>query len=146
MSSNIEHKLIKLFKGKKIVFLENDNVLPDLAENLASFFKLNNIEYQCILEASKKGIFDLLFELDSYDIIVYHTTWITEFSHTLKQHYLQNTTKDLKKTFVELIVDEPIYYTKPKTIHYLYFINTYDEDMNNWEFSDLNIKEVTNEN
>jgi hypothetical protein len=130
----MKKELLKLFKNKSIVFLENGTSLDDLGINLSSFLKDNNIKFDCIFEVEKLGLQEVLKRCRSVELIIFHTTWVYPVSKQLKEAFMSIKNKEFKKSFVELYVHEPTFYSKPKTIHDMYILNSYDADLKNWDF------------
>jgi hypothetical protein len=137
MKNIIEERLIKLLKGKSILFVENSNCLPDVAENLEKMLIKNNIGYQCLFNVQDIGLENTLNICKNIDIIIFHTTWIYSVSKELKNNFMMMKGKTLKKTFIELYVNEPTFTCKPDIIHDLYILNTYFRPIEEWDFYKL---------
>lgn len=133
----MKEKLLELFKYKSIAFLENGTSLDDVGFNLSCFFKDNNIKFDCIFEVEKLGLQEVLKKCRNVEVIIFHTTWLYPVSNQLKEAFMSIKNEEFKKSFVELYVHEPTFDSKPETIHDMYILNSYDTDINGWEFYKL---------
>ena len=117
-SQNIE----KTLKGKKVLFLENDNVLENGLDEFERILINGNIEYTVLLSLSEQPLEKILTAIDECDVIVFQTRWVYDISKTLFD-YVSNLPD--KKTVVEVYVNEPTwYYASQHGTHHDVYIYT----------------------
>lgn len=112
-----EQNIAKTLKGKKMLFLENDNGLHHGLDELENILKRNNIEYAVLFEIDKKPIEDIIKAINEHDGIIFMTQWVYEVSRKLKEYMFS--LKE-KKIVIETYISEPSFYYKPKSAHDVY--------------------------
>lgn len=119
-----KENVIDTLKGKKVLFIENDNGLYDGVDDFENILKEANIEYKCIFEACEKPIDDIIADILAYDCIVFMTQWRTEVSFELKKFLFS-----LKesKIIVQVYIHEPTWFYKPDTAHEVYIYTGPDD-------------------
>ena len=136
INNKVNKNMLKLFKGKRILFLENDYSLPeDSGENLARWLIEQKIEHNALYNLEALPFDYIMDQIQWFDVIVFETTWTYDIA---KKLFDAITKMSRKKIFVEVYIDKPSWYRKPKGIvHDLYIIQTYGISMNDWKFEKL---------
>ena len=135
--------IAKLLKGKKVLFLENDNGLYNGLNEFEQVLKDNKIEYKCLFDLSEQPFDTVIDAIKEYDAIVFQTQWVYDVSKKLKEYMFASTDK---KIVIECVIDEPTWYYKPKSAHDVYFVKCpmYDFEAEAgdefWEFKKLSNK------
>jgi hypothetical protein len=137
IKDNAVHKsLLKVFKGQRILFLENGDYMDDCVGNFHIWVRENKIEHNTLFDIRKLDMEYIKNQINNFDVIAFQTTWTYEVSHKLSE-YIQKL-KD-KKIVVECYIKEPTWFYKPKgVVHDVYVLHS-DEDMDTWEFNKLRI-------
>jgi len=138
IDNELHRKLLKITKGKRVLFLENDFTMHNAVGNFYDWCKLTNTEHNCLFNIGKLPLQYILEQIDWFDIISFQTTWTYKISHVLEEEIKKLKSK---KIVIECYTNEPSYYRKPKGIkHDLYTLNSYGDDMDNWELKKLTFK------
>jgi len=109
--------LIKTLKGKKVLFLENDNGLYHGLDQIEEKFIENNISYKCLFDVSNKQFDEILEAIKQSDAIVFQTQWVYEISGKIKEYMFASTDK---KIVIECYISDPTWYYKPNVVHDVY--------------------------
>ena len=121
-----EQNVILTLKGKKVLFLENDNTLDNGLDVFEKILKDNLIDYKVLFEVSEIPIVDIGNEINNCDCIVFMTQWVYDISKKLLKYVELLKTQ---KIIVEVYISEPTWYYSSQhgTIHdvYIYSCNTY---------------------
>lgn len=114
--------IVSTLKGKKALFIENDNGLYYGLDQFERILKENNIEHTILFDVSNKPIETVLEAITKHDCIVFQTQWKIEISNKLLE-YVKNL-KD-KKIIVEVYINEPTWYYKKQhgSKHDVYIYN-----------------------
>lgn len=129
-------KMLKVFSGRRVLFLENDYTMHDSVGNFWLWCRENKIEHNCLYNVGKLPVDYILEQLDWFDVIAFQTQWVSEKSHLLKEAISK--LKD-KKIVVECYISQPTWFYKPKVVHDVYVLDSHDEDMNEWGLKKLRI-------
>ena len=130
--------MLKLFAGKDILFLENDNSLYETIGNLEDWLIESKIRYNALFDIESLSLDYIMKRIEWSDIICFETQWVYPKSFEIKDAVSK---MKQKKTIVEVYVDQPTWRMKPKEfIHDVYTISTYGEDMDEWNFEKLKIR------
>lgn len=116
MSSKIKtpsENILSVLKGKKVLFLENDNSLHHGIDCFEERLKENKIKYKILFDLSNIPIDEILNLIHEYDCIVFMTQWVYPISHKLKSYMLS--LKE-KKIVIEVYLKEPTWFYKPDGI------------------------------
>lgn len=141
-NNKVHAQLLKLFKGRDVLFLENSISLHDAVGNAERWMIENKIKYNSIFSIGDLGKLEggvdyIMERIRESDIIVFETTWTYEISHIL--HEKIAAMKD-KKTVVQVYIHEPTWWYKPKGVkHDVYVFSSCDEDMDTWELHKLRL-------
>jgi hypothetical protein len=112
----------KTLKGKKVLFLENDNVLENGLDEFERILKNAGIEYKVLFGISDIPLQDVLTAINECDVIVFQTRWVYEISKKLFDYV--SALPD-KKTVVEVFINEPTwYYASQHGTHHDVYIYT----------------------
>ena len=140
-NNNIHKSMLKVFEGKRVLFLENSNTLHDDIGNLEIWLREQKIEFNALYDVGKLSLDYIANQISYYDIIAFQTTWTYEVSKKLEEFLIKYKTK---KTIVECYICDPSYYKKPKNvIHDIYVLKPGDDDMDEWKFQKLRINKAT---
>lgn len=112
-----EENVIETFKGKRVLFLENDNTLQDGLDELENIFKRGEIEYRVLFAVSAIPVEEIISEINSHDAIVFMTQWHSTVSKKIADYMFS--IKE-KKIVCQAYIHEPTWYYKPETIHDVY--------------------------
>lgn len=104
-----EDNVIATLKGKKVLFLENDNSLEHGLDEFENILKRAGIEYTVLFELDEKPIEDIIKAINEHDAIVFMTQWVYEIAQKLFD-YIKSLPE--VKTIVEVYIDEPTWYYK----------------------------------
>lgn len=120
-----------------ILFLENQNTLGDTAaENFRIWCVENKIRHNALYNISDINFDYLKSAIEWADIIVFETTGTYEIVGKLREFILS--IKDRPKKIIECYIHEPKFKGLPKeAIHKMWVLNSYDDDMLNWQLSKL---------
>lgn len=142
IKNNVVHKsMLKLFSGKDILFLENDNRLHGPVGNLEIWLIENKIKYNSLFNVSDLSMEYIKGQIAYADIIAFETTWTYEVSKNIEKFLTLS--KD-KKIIVECYICDPSWYYKPKgVVHDMYVLDSYGDEMDNWELKKLRINKAT---
>ena len=111
--------IVNTLTGKRVLFLENDNGLYNGLDKFESILKTNDIECKALFEVSELPMNVIVEHINEYDVIVFQTTWQTEYSKKLSDYIFALKTP---KIIIEVPISDPTWYYKPKDIaHELYF-------------------------
>lgn len=135
-----EQNVVDTLKGKRVLFIENDNGLYNGLEVFEDILKRNGIEYTVIFDASEVPVDQIIDAIHSHDAIVFMTQWV--YPVAKKLHGYISALKD-KKIVVEVYLGEPTWYYKPDVVHdvYIYSCMSMDEfDKSNEKFYMLSRK------
>lgn len=120
-----EQNIVNTLKGKKVVILENDNIIDD--ERLQEFVKIleaNGIEYEAICDlttVANYDINDIIEPVMKADAIVFMTQWVYEISKTMREFIADIQ----KKIIIEVYIGDPTwYYAKQHGTHHDVYIYT----------------------
>ena len=117
-----EQNVEKTLKGKKVLFLENDNVLQNGLDEFERIIKTAGIEYVVLFELSELPLEKILTAINECDVIVFQTRWVYEISKTLLGYVSKLPDK---KTVVEVFIKEPTwYYASQHGTHHDVYIYT----------------------
>ncbi len=112
--------ILATLKGKKVLFLENDNSLDNGLDVFQEILQAGNIEHKVLFGLSKMNIEDIIAHITEYDAIVFQTRWQTDASLSLSEYMFALETK---KIVVEVFLGDPTWYYKPKSAHDVYIYN-----------------------
>lgn len=133
--------ILKTLKGKKVLFLENDNGLYHGLDCFEQRLIENKIKYKALFNLKEVPFEEIVKTISKYDCIVFMTQWIYEISRKLKDYMFS--LKD-KKIVIEVYISEPTWYYKPKSAHDVYIYSCYrpwkDDPMKNEKFYKLTQK------
>ena len=122
--------IIDTLKGKKVLFIENDNGLYNGLDAFEIILKNSKIKYKCLFEADQIPIEKIIKNILTHDAIVFQTRWVYPVSHKLRDYMfgLQE-----KKIVIECFIHEPSWYYKPDVVHdvYIYSYDKLDNDDGN---------------
>jgi hypothetical protein len=115
--------IVNVLRGKKVLFIENDNGLYHGLDAFEAILKANKIKYKCLFEVDKMPIDKIIKNILTHDAIVFQTRWVEAVSHKLRDYMfgLQE-----KKIVIECFIHEPSWYYKPDVVHDVY-IHLFDE-------------------
>lgn len=117
-AQNIE----KTLKGKKILFLENDNVLANGLDEFERILQNAGIDYTVMFSLSETPIEEILKAINECDVIVFQTQWVYEISKKLFEYVSKLPDK---KIVVEVYLREPSwYYASQHGTHHDVYIYT----------------------
>ena len=122
-------------RKKKVLFLENDNVLRDSCENFREFCTLNNITTDALFRIEKLPLDYILERVQYSDVLVFCTTWMTKMSHQLEEKISEMKHRGL--TVIECYVNEPSWYRKPDVEHEVITLCSYADDPADWDIDHL---------
>lgn len=119
-----EQNIAETFKGKKLLFLENDLSFDNHLKTFEEILIKYGIEYTALFDLKSIPFEDILKEISKHDGIVFMTQWVYEISTNLRDYMFK--LKD-KKMVVEVYISEPTFYYKPKSKHdvYIYTCNRF---------------------
>lgn len=137
--NEINKQLLKTFKGKRVLFIENDFTMHNSVGNFWRWCIENKIEYNCLFNVSKLPLEYTTEQLKWFDVIAFQTQWVYEVSHKL--HEIVSNMKD-KKIVVECYIGDPTWYVKPKVVHDVYILKSHGDDMDDWKFRKLRLKKA----
>lgn len=116
-----EQNIKKVLAGKKVLFLENDNGLSDYGgqTEFEDILKKNGIEYTLMLGLSDNYTMEEIVKaIHSHDCIVFMTQWVYEIAQKLRDFMFS---LQEKKIVIEVYINEPSWYYKPKdAVHDVY--------------------------
>jgi hypothetical protein len=141
IKNNDVHKaMLKLFEGRNVLFLENDNGLHNAVGNLEIWLMENKIKYNALYSVGDLSLEYIKGQIDYADIIAFETTWTYEISRKIEEYLTKS--KD-KKIIVECYISEPSWWRKPKgVVHDMYALASNEEDMDDWEFKKLRLNKA----
>lgn len=136
--NDVNKKLLKLLKGRRVLFLENDFGHYHADGNFEIWLMENKIQYNSLLNIENLPMEYIIEVVKHFDTIAFQTTWTYDVTRTLKEYLMK--LKD-KKTIIECFIgNDPSWDYKPKGIvHDLYCLGSGDEDMDEWDFYKLRI-------
>lgn len=102
-----EQNVVKTLKGKKVLFLENDNVLQNGLDEFERILKKEGIDYTVLFDLSNTPLETIVTAINECDVIVFQTTWVYEISNKLFDYV--SSLPD-KKIVVEVFINEPTWY------------------------------------
>jgi ubiquinone/menaquinone biosynthesis C-methylase UbiE len=121
-----EQNVIGTLKGKKVLFLENDNCLSNGLEEFERILKSAGIEHTVLLELDQRPLEEITKAIDEHDALVFMTQWVYDISKKLFE-YVKSLPE--KKIVVEGYIHEPTWYysTQHGTHHdvYIYSCQVY---------------------
>jgi hypothetical protein len=118
--NTVAENIAKTFKGKKLLFLENDNVLENGLETLLRLLDEKGIQYPFMFEIEDVPLPNILQAIKDHDGIIFMTQWVYETSRKLRDYMF--TSKE-KKDIIEVYIAEPTWYYKPKVVHDVYIFH-----------------------
>ena len=124
--------IVNTFKGKRVLFLENDNILPYEVEAFKNILEENGIEHTILYCLdSEYSLEDIVTAINQHDAIVFMTQWVYEISKKLFEYVASLTDK---KIIVQVYISEPtwFYSSQHGTIHDV-FIYTIVKDFEDTE-------------
>jgi len=129
IQKNPQQNIANVLKGKKVLFLENDNGLYNGLEAFEAILKQNKIKYKCLFEVSEMPLEKIIKAIGSFDAIIFQTQWVYPVSKKLYEYMaaLQE-----KKIVIECFINEPTWYYKPDVVHDVY-IYAYQDLQELWE-------------
>lgn len=140
-NNDIHKSMLKVFEGKRVLFLENSCTLHDDIGNLEIWLREQKMEFNALYDVGKLPLDYIAKQISYYDIIAFQTTWTYEVSRNIEEFLTKYKTK---KTIVECYISEPSYFKKPKgVVHDMYVLSPGDDDMDEWEFKKLRINKAT---
>jgi hypothetical protein len=140
IKDNEVHKnLLKTFKNKRILFLENDYTMNHSVGYFWRWCKENKVEYNCLFNVSKLPADYIMEQVEWFDVIAFETQWVYEVSETL--HKLISAMKD-KKIVLECHTGDPTWFRKPKVVHDVYILKSWTGDMDDWKFHKLRLNKA----
>ncbi len=104
-----EQNIIKTFKGKKLLCIENDNGLDNGVDTFQQILEKNGIEHRVIYDASNVPIEEIIAAIDWCDGIFFMTQWVYEISKKILE-YVRNYQRPLD--IIEICISEPTWYYK----------------------------------
>ena len=120
MAVKIKHpkeNLADLLKGKKVLFLENDNGLYHGLDQLEEFIIANKIKYKVLFEVDEIPMENIIKEIKKCDVLIFQTQWVYKVSQEISKYMFAS--KD-KKIVIECYLSDPTWYYKPKAVHDVY--------------------------
>jgi ribosomal protein L7Ae-like RNA K-turn-binding protein len=141
----VKDGLIKILKDKEpLLFIENDCSLSNAVGNLEKFCVEHKIKYHTIFRVSKLNKKEFIDILNMHDAIIWESTYTSKKTHEIIDLLLSDEVSDYacgynqKVLLLECYGYEPFWWYKPKTNKNVYILNSYNKDINNWEFYELN--------
>jgi hypothetical protein len=117
-----EENVVKTLTGKKVLFLENDNVLQNGLDEFERILKTANIDYMVLFDLSNTPLETIITAINECDVIVFQTTWTYEISNKLFDYV--SSLPD-KKVVIEVYINEPTwYYASQHGTHHDVYIYT----------------------
>ena len=142
-NNKVHKEMLKTFSGKDILFLENDNQLHGPVGNFEFWLIENKIKYNALYSVNDLSLEYIKGQIDYADVIAFETTWTYEVSRNIETFL---TASKSKKIIVECYTNEPSWWVKPKgVVHDMYALNSYGDDMDEFEFKKLRLKKATYE-
>lgn len=131
--------IIGTLKGKKVLFLENDNGLYHGLDEMEELFIEHKIDFKCLFEVNELPFEKILSEIKDCDAIVFQTQWVYEVSKKIRDFMYESTDK---KIVIECYLgNDPTWYYKPDAVHDVFIckpptFKAWDE----WKFFKLSKK------
>jgi len=145
MTKNVDIELLKILKGKSILFIEGDLGLHNSVGVLAKFLFDNKIHYNSILNAGAMTLEGIIELVDFHDVIIWQSTYSTETAaNIMKALFDDKVTRheacgcNVMKILLEVYICDPYNYYKPeglkKRVMGLTGLSDYDDegDHENW--------------
>lgn len=101
--------VIDTLKGKKVLFLENDNELANGLDEFERILKGAEINYTVLFELSELPLQSITAAINRHDAIVFQTRWVYDIAKKLFE-YVKGLPE--KKIVVECYINEPTWYYK----------------------------------
>lgn len=101
--------VIDTLRGKKVLFLENDDTLANGLDEFERILKSAEIDYTILFDLSELPLQTITEAINSHDAIVFQTQWVYDISKTLLKYV--RALRD-KKIVVECYINEPTWYYK----------------------------------
>lgn len=124
--TQIERNIASVLKGKKVLFIENDNELGHGIDLFEDILKKVGVEYNILFqvdEVDKEKVFRLISE---HDAIVYMTQWVYQVSRDIKDYMLWLRES---KIVIEIYISEPTWYYQLEDVpHQMYIFCGYPPD------------------
>jgi hypothetical protein len=118
---------LNVVSGKQVLFLENNDGLCLDLEHIETFLKSHKVNCIALCDLRKVQFESILEAIKKADVIIFQTTWATEISTKLYDHVFK--LKD-KKHIIEVYIDRPTWYYKPRKISH----DVYVMQANGWMF------------
>lgn len=123
--TQVEQNIVNAFRGKSVLFLENDLTLDNGVDEFWRVLTDNGIECKLFNTLFERDIEDIKEAIIQADVIVFMTQWVSDYAKVL--HSFISNLPD-KKDVVEVYLSEPTWYYKPDVIHDVYLYSC----MVNW--------------
>lgn len=122
-----ETNILKSFKGKRILFLENSSCFDEYGgqEEFVAILDKLNIEHTDMFSISEDYTIEQIKEaILEHDAICFMTQWVYEIAGTIRDYMFQ---LQSPKDVIEIYINEPSFYYAPETCHtvYIYTCDTY---------------------
>lgn len=147
MPGQIKHpkeNFVDLLKGKKVLFLENDNGLYHGLDQLEELIIANKIKHKVLFEVGDMPLENIIAAIKKCDVLIFQTQWVYKVSKEISAYMFAS--KD-KKIVIECYLGDPTWYYKPKAVHDVYICKPparYDKDdvvnEDHWKFFKLSQK------
>jgi len=143
IKNNKVHKdMLKLFAGKRILFLENSNSLHVGVGNFEIWLRENKMEFNALFDVGSLSMDYIKGQIEYFDVIAFQTTWTYEVSRNISEFLKKS--KDKKIIVESCIGKDPTWFYKPKgVVHDMYMLQPFSEDMDDWEFKKLRLNKAT---
>lgn len=143
LKSAIEN-LVDTLKGKKVLFLENDNGLYHGLDQIEEVLKKNKIKYKCLFEVGDIPFDTIVKEIKKADAIIFQTQWVYKIAGEISDYMFNSQDK---KIVIECYISEPTWFYQPKAVHDVYickpphrFFQSEEIDPAKWKFYKLSKK------
>lgn len=121
--------IVNTLRGKKVLFLENDNELDNGLDEFQRILEANDIEHKILFDLSSMNLQEIAKEINNHDAIVFMTQWVYDIAKKLKDYMFSLTEK---KIVIEAYINTPTWYYKPKTIHDVYIYSCMGKESENF--------------
>lgn len=114
-----EFNIFQTLRGKRVLFLENDNTLAHGLDEFERILQRAQIEYKVLFDLSSIPMEEIKKAIGECDVIVFQTRWVYDISMKLLD-YMRSISD--KKIVIECYIGEPTWYYKHNhgTHHELY--------------------------
>lgn len=115
-----EQNIVNTLRGKRVLFLENDNSFSSVGgqKEFVSILDNNGIEHTDLFDFRYKYSMEEIAKIiGEHDALCFMTQWVSEESIKLRDYMFS--LKD-KKDVIEIHIAEPTWYYKPDVVHDVY--------------------------